>query len=195
MAVAATERIDGASRRRLVELVTKVSLIRGERIRLASGAESSFYFNLKPAMFDPEGAHLVADCVLQQARRDGAEFVGGMELGAVPIVACVAQLGVIRGERAIAGFFVRKAAKEHGTRKLIEGLPEGTDLGGRRVLVVEDVTTTGASVLKAVEAAREAGADVRTVVTIVDRLEGAAANLAAHGLNLIALTTAADYGI
>ncbi|MGH6914900.1 MAG: phosphoribosyltransferase family protein, partial [Geminicoccales bacterium] len=80
-------------------------------------------------------------------------------------------------------------------RKLIEGLPEGARMAGRRVLVVEDVTTTGGSALKAVEAAREAGGDVRTVVTIVDRLEGAEENLSKHGLKLVALTTAKDYGV
>ncbi len=185
----------GPSRRdRLIGLITRRSLLRGDRIRLVSGAESSFYFNMKPTAFDPEGAALIAELVLDEAERDGARLVGGLELGAVPIVACVAQLSFLRG-RPVAGFFVRKAAKEHGTRKIVEGLPEGISIAGERALLVEDVTTTGTSVLRAVEAAREAGAEVRTVVTLVDRLEGAEANLARHDLRLVPLTTARDYGV
>ena len=183
-----------STKERLIRLVTSHSLLRGSRIKLVSGAESSFYFNMKPTAFDPEGAHLIAELVLDEALRERAELVGGLELGAVPIVACVSQLSFIRG-RPIAGFFVRKAAKEHGTRKVIEGLPEGVQIAGRRALLVDDVTTTGGSVLRAVEAAREAGAEVQTVVTIVDRLEGAEANLARHGLRLVALTTTRDYNI
>jgi orotate phosphoribosyltransferase len=189
-----TAATSGQMRQRLIGRITSRSLLRGGQIKLVSGAQSSFYFNMKPTAFDPEGAALIAELVLAEAVRDGAELVGGLEMGAVPIVACVSQLSFIRG-RPIAGFFVRKAAKEHGTRKIVEGLPEGLAVAGRRALLVDDVTTTGGSVLHAVEAAREAGAEVKTVVTIVDRLEGAEANLAEHDLRLIALTTARDYGI
>ncbi len=195
MAVAASgQDRDGSRRDRLIGLVTKHSLLRGGQIQLVSGASSSFYFNMKPTCFDPEGAALIAELVLAEVVRDGAELVGGLEMGAVPIVACVAQLSFLRG-RPIAGFFVRKAAKEHGTRKVVEGLPEGVAIAGKRALLVDDVTTTGGSVLRAALAARESGAEVRTVVTIVDRLEGAEANLARHDLRLIPLTTARDYGI
>lgn len=196
MAIAAVVRDSApeSPRQRLVRLVSEVSLLRGERLRLSSGAESTFYFNMKPATFDPMGSSLIASMVLEEARRDGAEMVCGLEMGAVPIVACVAQLSGIQG-RPIWGFFVRKAAKEHGTKKTIEGLPEGMSLQSRSVLVVDEVTTTGSSVLKAVEATRAAGAEVRTVVTIVDRQEGAAENLAQYGLRLIPLTSSEDYGI
>jgi orotate phosphoribosyltransferase len=185
---------DGSRRDRLIGLVTKHSLLQGGQTQLVSGASSSFYFNMKPTCFDPEGAALIAELVLAEVVRDGAELVGGLEMGAVPIVACVAQLSFLCG-RPVAGFFVRKAAKEHGTRKVVEGLPEGTSIAGKRALLVDDVTTTGGSVLRAALAARESGAEVRTVVTIVDRLEGAEANLARHDLRLIPLTTARDYGI
>ena len=185
-----------ARRQRLIEIIRARSLARGTPVRLTSGAESSFYFDMKPTAFDPEGAALIADLVLEQLRRDEAEFIGGLEMGAVPIVACVVQLSfLVPGSPGVQGFFVRKAAKEHGTRKLIEGVAEGTALAGRRAIVVEDVTTTGNSALAAVAAAREAGLEVGTVVTIVDRLEGAEANLSRHGLELRALTTARDYEI
>jgi orotate phosphoribosyltransferase len=185
-----------ARRQRLIEIIRARSLARGTPVRLTSGAESSFYFDMKPTAFDPEGAALIADLVLEQLRRDEAEFVGGLEMGAVPIVACVVQLSFLIPESPrVQGFFVRKAAKEHGTRKLIEGVAEGTALAGRRAIIVDDVTTTGNSVLTAVAAAREAGLEVGTVVTIVDRLEGAEANFSRHGLELRALTTARDYAI
>jgi orotate phosphoribosyltransferase len=182
-----------AKRRKLIRIISRLCLLRGVRFKLASGAESTFYFNMKPATFDAEGSSLISELVLEEARRDGAQLVGGLEMGAVPIVACFTQLSFMRRDPTVRGFFVRKIPKAHGTRKLIEGLPEDTSITGMRALIVDDVTTTGGSVLAAVEAAREAGASVRTVVTIVDRLEGAAVNLAKAGLKLIALTTATDY--
>ena len=190
------KRLDSATdakRQKLIRIISRLCLLRGARFKLASGAESTFYFNMKPATFDAEGSSLISELVLEEARRDGAQLVGGLEMGAVPIVACVTQLSFLRRDPTVRGFFVRKTPKAHGTRKLIEGLPEATSIAGMRALIVDDVTTTGGSVLAAVEAAREAGASVRTVVTVVDRLEGAAVNLAKDGLKLIALTTAVDY--
>jgi orotate phosphoribosyltransferase len=185
-----------SKRQPLIEIVRARSLTRGTRVKLASGAESSFYFDMKPTAFDPEGAAVIAELVLEEVRRDGAELVGGLEMGAVPIVACVVQLSFLKAASGgVQGFFVRKAAKEHGTRKLIEGVAERTALAGRRAIIVEDVTTTGSSALAAVAAARQAGLEVGTVVTIVDRLEGAEANFSRHGLALRALTTARDYDI
>jgi orotate phosphoribosyltransferase len=178
---------------RLVRIVSELSLLRSGQIRLASGGTSTFYFDMKPTLFSPEGAALVADRVLDFAVRDGAQFVGGLEIGAVPIVACVSQLSFLRG-RPVQGFFVRKVPKDHGTRKRIEGItPEA--LRGRQVLIVDDVTTTGASVLQAVEVARAEGAIVETVLTVVDRLEGATANLAERGVKLVPLTTADQYAL
>jgi orotate phosphoribosyltransferase len=182
------------SHERLVRLVSELSLLRSGKIRLAAGGTSTFYFDMKPTLFSPQGAALVAERVLDFAVQDNARFVGGLEIGAVPIVACVAQLSFLRGPRHVEGFFVRKTPKDHGTRKRIEGLaPEA--LQGKRVLIVDDVTTTGSSVLQAVEAARAEGAIVETVLTVVDRLEGAAANLAKRGVKLVSLTTADDYGL
>jgi orotate phosphoribosyltransferase len=202
MAVLEGERSTGSDsgpesrRQRLIEIVRARSLLRGTQVKLASGATSTFYFNMKPTVFDPEGAALIADLMLAQVRRDGARLVGGLEMGAVPIVACIVQLSFLdRDARNLQGFFVRKAAKAHGTQKLVEGVAEGAALAGERAVIVEDVTTTGSSALAAVAAAREAGLEVRTVVTIVDRLEGAAANFSRHGLELVALTTARDYDI
>jgi orotate phosphoribosyltransferase len=145
-------------------------------------------------MMDPEGAALLAKLVLAEARAMGAELVGGLEMGAVPIVSAVAaeSYSSANGGGRIAGFFVRKKPKEHGVKALVEGLAD-TRPGGRRVMIVEDVTTTGGSILQAVEAARAAGAEIAGVLTIVDREEGAGEAVAEHGLELKHLFTAADF--
>ncbi|MCD6042247.1 MAG: pyrE [Burkholderiales bacterium] len=182
-------------RQRLIRIVRRLCLLQGDRFRLASGNESTYYFNMKPAMFNAEGAYLISEFVLEEARKAGAELIGGLEMGAIPIIACSTQLSFTSSSLDISGFFVRKAAKNHGTRTLIEGLSAEASLKDKRALIVDDVTTTGHSVLQAVEAARAAGAVIGTVVTVVDRLEGAETNLAARGLGLVALTTARDYDI
>jgi orotate phosphoribosyltransferase len=160
-----------ASRARLAEIIRKRSFGRGE-ITLASGRKSNFYFNLKPTMLDPEGAALLAELTYEALKDDGLDYVGGLEMGAVPLAGAVAQLSWIKGH-PLAAFFVRKKPKEHGARLAVEGLAKNESLQGKRVAIIEDVTTTGESALKAVEAARDSGAEVALVMTMVDREEGA----------------------
>ena len=137
-----------ASRARLAEIIRKRSFGRGE-ITLASGRKSDFYFNLKPTMLDPEGAALLAELTYEALKDDNLDFVGGLEMGAVPLAGAIAQLSWIKGH-PIAAFFVRKKPKEHGARLAVEGLAKGETLQGKRIVIVEDVTTTGGSALKAV---------------------------------------------
>jgi len=169
-----------ASRARLAEIIRKRSFGRGE-VTLASGRKSNFYFNLKPTMLDPEGATLLADLTYEAVKDDGLDYVGGLEMGAVPLAGAVAQLSWIKGH-PIAAFFVRKKPKEHGARLAVEGLAKNESLEGKRVAIIEDVTTTGDSAIKAVEAAREAGAEIALVLTMVDREEGATETFAKAGL-------------
>jgi orotate phosphoribosyltransferase len=180
---------------RLRAIIREKSYRSGQAIRLTSGRTSTFYVNLKPTMMDPEGAALLAKLVLAEARAAGAELVGGLEMGAVPIVSAVAAESYrsANGGGRIAGFFVRKKPKEHGVKALVEGLADSQTLEGRRVMIVEDVTTTGGSIMQAVEAARAAGAEIAGVLTIVDRDEGAGEMVAEHGLELKHLFTAADF--
>jgi orotate phosphoribosyltransferase len=180
---------------RLRAIIRQKSYRSGQAIRLTSGKTSTFYINLKPTMMDPEGAALLAKLVLAEARAVGAELVGGLEMGAVPIVSAVAAESYrsANGGGRIAGFFVRKKPKEHGVQALIEGLDDSQSLDGRRVMIVEDVTTTGGSILQAVEAARAAGAEIAGILTVVDRNEGAREAVAEHGLELTSLFTAADF--
>lgn len=181
-------------RQALFEIIRARSFRQGGAFRLASGRTSTIYFNLKPAMLDADGARLIGGAVAAKANALGAAFVGGLEMGAVPIVAAAAAMSAVAGQ-PIPAVFVRKAAKEHGTQSLVEGLAEGESLAGRMVLVVEDVTTTGGSALKAISALREAGGVVRDVVTVVDREEGAAAAFAKAGVAMHALFRKSEFAL
>jgi orotate phosphoribosyltransferase len=180
-----------ASRARLHEIIRKRSFGRGE-ITLASGRKSDFYFNLKPTMMDPEGATLLAELTYEALKDEQYDYIGGLEMGAVPLAGAIAQISWIKGH-PIAAFFVRKKPKEHGARLAIEGLAKDETLAGKRIVVVEDVTTTGGSAMKAVEALRQAGADVALVFTMVDREEGAAETFAQAKLPFRALYTAREF--
>ena len=179
------------SRARLAEIIRKRSFGRGE-ITLASGRKSDFYFNLKPTMLDAEGATLLAELTYETLKDDRLDYIGGLEMGAVPIAGAIAQLSWLKGH-PIAAFFVRKKPKEHGARLAIEGLAKGDRLDGKRVVVVEDVTTTGGSAMKAVEVLREAGAHVVLVLTMVDREEGATDTFAQAGLPFRSIYKASEF--
>ena len=168
---------------RLLEIVKAKSLLRGE-FKLVSGGTSNYYLDMKPTMFDAEGMALIADLVFDMLREDRSfEAVGGLELGAVPIVNAVCARSW--PERPIAGFVVRKEQKDHGTAKKIDGNFKDNSA----VILFEDVTTKGGSVMQAVNAVRARGATVRKVITLVDRLEGAEENLRREGIPLVSLFT------
>jgi orotate phosphoribosyltransferase len=180
-----------ASRARLFDIIHTRSFGYGE-ITLASGRKSNFYFNLKPTMCDPEGAALLAELTFDALREDKLDYVGGLEMGAVPLAGAIAQLSWLKNH-PIAAFFVRKKAKEHGARLGVEGLAKGETLQGKRIVIIEDVTTTGGSAIKALDAVREAGGDVVLVYTMVDREEGATENFAKAGVPFRALYKAAEF--
>jgi orotate phosphoribosyltransferase len=179
------------TRARLRDIIHARSFGRGE-ITLASGRTSNFYFNLKPTMLDAEGAALLAELTLDAFAGERIDYVGGLEMGAVPIAGAIAQLSFIRGT-PIQAFFVRKKPKDHGARLAIEGLAPGESLQGKRAVIVEDVTTTGGSAMKAVEAVRDIGAEIAFVFTMVDREEGAAEVFAAAGLDFRSLFRASEF--
>jgi orotate phosphoribosyltransferase len=181
-----------AARQRLIEIVRRKSFRSGEVFKLASGKTSTLYFNMKPTLLDPEGAMLASALILDIIAGDNAELVGGLELGAVPIAASVAAVSAIEG-RPVAGFLVRKQAKEHGTQSRVEGLVKGETLAGRRVVIVEDVTTTGGSALKAAGVVREEGGTVVRVVSVLDRQEGADEAFRIAGLAFSSVLRAEDF--
>lgn len=180
-----------AKRGRLLALIREKSLKRAKEgaFRLASGRASPFYFDMKPVLLDPEGANLIADSILRLLAREEFDFIGGLAMGAIPIVGAVCTRSL--ASRPVSGFFVRPSQKERGT----EGLVEGNIAPDARVVLVEDVTTTGGSALKAAEAVWSMGCTVVKAVTIVDRLEGAKENLKAKGIELVALYTREDFGL
>jgi orotate phosphoribosyltransferase len=179
-----------ANRERLRAIIADKALIKGDGIRLASGATSSFYLDMRVVSLDAEGATLIGELMIDRLAGTDTQAIGGLETGAIAVVAATIQAGFRRGQ-PIAGFYVRKKAKEHGTGKLIEGnLPKAG-----RVVLLEDVMTSGESVIKALDAVREAGCVVERIITVVDRQAGATETLARHGVALESLFTRADFGV
>lgn len=181
-----------ADRDRLIALIKERSFQSGQDIQLASGRSSSFYFNMKPTMLHPEGAHLIGKLIVDALGDASVDYAGGLEMGAVPIAAAVAAVSHAQ-DRPINAFFVRKQAKEHGTRSLVEGLANGETLKGKNVVVLEDVTTTGGSALKAADNLKSEGANIVRVLTVVDRQEGAGAAFADAGYDFRPLLTIEDF--
>jgi orotate phosphoribosyltransferase len=175
----------------LLELIKRRSFRRGT-FTLSSGRESNLYFNLKPTMMHPRGAYLCAIAFLKRIRAQELDYVGGLEMGAVPVIGSLAALSEAEG-RPLHTFFVRKAAKAHGTREVIEGLGPGEALAGKRVLVLDDVATTGNAILQAVAAARAAEAVADSALVLVDREEGASEALARDGIRLLSVFRARDF--
>jgi orotate phosphoribosyltransferase len=175
-------------RARLLAIVKAKSLMtQGGPFKLASGGMSDYYLDLKPTAFDPQGARLIGRIVYRLLNEgEPVHSIGGLELGAVPIVIAVCAASC--DGKPIQGFVVRKETKGHGTDKKIDG----NFKPNTRVVLIEDVTTRGGSVMQAVRAVRDKGAKVDTVITIVDRLEGAAETLRSEGIKLKAVFTRDD---
>ena len=157
------------------------------KVILSSGREANYYVDLRRVTLDSEAAPLVGEVMLDATSHLSYEAVGGLTLGADPVATAMLHAAAKRGKRLDA-FVVRKAEKAHGLQRRIEG----PDVAGRRVLAVEDTSTTGGSVLTAVEALKEAGAIVVGVAVIVER--GAAAAIEAAGLPYIAAYQLSDLG-
>jgi len=177
--------------RELIGLVESKALKRGT-FRLASGREASFYLDAKQVVLDAHGAMLVGRAILERLRSLGPlpAAVGGMSIGADPITSAVITMAGVEG-LPLKGFMVRKEPKDHGTKKYVEGPVEP----GQRVVIVEDVTTTGGSSLLAIDRVQEFGLVVERVITVIDRLAGAKDAFAARGIPLESLVTIRDLGI
>ena len=157
-----------AMRERLMALILRDAFQYAEepRFRLVSGGFSRFYFNCKQVTLDPEGAHLIGNLVLAAVGGRDVVAVGGLTLGADPIAVATACASWLAGE-PLQAFVVRKDRKDHGTGRRIEGKLSPRD----RVVVLDDVITTGGSTIRAVHACREAGLEVVKAVVLVDRQE------------------------
>ena len=178
-------------REELAALVRELGVVHG-RVTLSSGQEADYYVDLRRVTLHHRAAPLVGRLLRVLTADWDYAAVGGLTLGADPVADAVLHAAAAeRDTPPVDAFVVRKATKEHGLQRLIEG----PDIAGRRVLVVEDTSTTGASVLTAVHAVREAGATVVGVATVVDRGTGAREAVEAEGSPYRALLGLADLGL
>jgi orotate phosphoribosyltransferase len=181
---------DAERRARLVALLRERSYEK-KRVVLASGRESDFFIDCKQTVLTAEGHALVGELMLEAlCELPRCDAVAGVELGGCPLASAVSLTSHLRG-RGLPALYVRKARKDHGSQRLVEG--DRALFPGIRVVMLEDVITTGGSTLRAVETLREAGAEVVGVVALVDRQEGGAGAITAAGLPLVSVCTRADF--
>ncbi|TYB49491.1 orotate phosphoribosyltransferase [Actinomadura chibensis] len=176
-----------SDRDELLRMIKEKAVVHGDFV-LSSGKRASWYVDLRRVTLDGATAPLVGRVMLDHTADLGYDAVGGLTLGADPVATAMLHAAAARG-RVLDAFVVRKEGKAHGLQRRIEG----PDVTGRRVLAVEDTSTTGGSVLTAVEALREAGAEVVGVATILER--GAAGRIAAEGLPYRHPYDVADLGL
>lgn len=162
------------------------ALKKGE-FTLASGQKSNYYINGKLSTLDARGAYLVARTFLAMMADDVPDAVGGLTLGADPIVGSILAMAGME-DLAMKGFIVRKATKDHGTKSLVEGPVNGDE----NVVIIEDVVTTGGSSMKAIAAVEELGCKVTRVLAVVDREQGGRENLKEKGYRLESIFTARE---
>jgi orotate phosphoribosyltransferase len=161
-------------REQLANLLRTKSLVRGE-ITLSSGKKSDYYLDCKLTTLDPEGALLTGYCVLELLDEMGVnpDAIGGLSMGADPLVTAAGVVSAME-KKPLPGFLVRKEAKKHGRQKQIEGLD---DPRGKKVVIVDEVCTTGGSTQEAIDAAEREGCQVVAVISLVDREEGGSEKL------------------
>lgn len=193
LAEPAAGRVIAASDPRFAQLqavIQKHSVMKGD-FTLASGRKSTYLFQLRQTTMLPEGQYLIGSIIVDFMRRMGLKTIGGLELGAVPIVTAVSFASHL-ASYPVDAFFVRKAMKTHGAKELVDGHVAD----GAEVLMVDDVTTTGGSTLKAVDALMtERSCTVRRALSVIDREEGARENFAARGIELTSIFTTGDFDL
>jgi orotate phosphoribosyltransferase len=175
----------------LRELLVQRALRTGQKVTLTTGRMSTFYFNCKPVTLSSDGASLVAEAFLEKLRLlpDPVTAIGGRTIGADPIVGAVMMRALERGQR-LDGFYVRDKQKTHGTKELIANAPPANS----RVAIVDDVVTTGGSVIEAIDAVQASGCIVAGVIVLVDRQEeDGAARVRARVPHYFALYTRQDF--
>jgi orotate phosphoribosyltransferase len=175
---------------RLRALLERGALKRGKFI-LSSGKESAYYLDGRVITLTPEGGYLVARIILDMIGKERIDAVGGPTLGADPMVGAIAAVSYL-SDIPLKTFIVRKSQKEHGMQRQVEGPELRT---GERVIIVDDVATTGKALIEAKEVLDTVGVSVVRAIVIVDRQEGAKENLARVGVSLDSIFTVADFGL
>ncbi len=173
--------------RRLLELFKSRAVFFGN-FTLASGKQSTYYINSKRAIFNAEAVWLLGEVIYQMTRTMNLQALGGPEVGAIPLATAAAMRYHEHGQ-SIEAFYVRKQAKGHGSKEMVEGIVKPGD----QVAIVEDVLTTGGSVLQAIREVERLDARIAAVICIVDRLEGAREALDHY--NFLPIFTIRDFGI
>lgn len=170
-------------KKELIELLNTRDVVKFGKFTLSSGKESDYYVNMKMAITDPQILKMIAKIISHHIKEEGIDKIAGPALGAVPIATAVSL------ELCIPMLMIRKAKKGYGTSKLIEGDIEEGD----SVIIVEDVTTTGNSLLKAIKTIEENGGNIKRAFVIVDRKEGAIKNLKREGIVLESILSVNDF--
>ncbi len=176
---------------RLHELISQLSLRQGERFVLSSGRESTHYFDMKVSVMHAECGHLIAQRLVDAIHSQAFDYLVGIPIGGLPLAARVMEAAW--PERDLPGLVVRDKPKQHGTGNQIEGVRDAATLAGKSALIVEDVTTTGGSILKGIDTLRAAGMSVSSVVTVVLREKSAIDRLAEAGVDLTYLYHESDF--
>lgn len=175
-------------KKKLFYLIKKKAFFK-KKVKLSSGKISNFYFDLRRITLDPEGGYLVAKLILKFLRQRKITSIGGPTLGADPIVSNVAVLSYLEGA-PIKAFIVRRKAKDHGLRQLIEGpLLKRKE----KLILVDDVATSGNSLIESARILRDKGMTIDSAIVILDREEGAKNNLKREGIKLYSLFKAKEF--
>src|SRR5713226_1108680 len=175
------------ARRRLLELFKSRAVFFGN-FTLASGKQSTYYINSKKAIFNAEALWLMGEVIYQMTRTMNLQALGGPEVGAIPMATAAAMRYHEQGQ-SIEAFYVRKQSKGHGSKEMVEGIVKPAD----KVALLDDVLTTGGSVLQAIQEVERLDARIAAVICIVDRLEGAREALDHY--NFLPIFTIRDFGI
>ncbi len=175
-------------KKELLTLLKKKAFLK-KRIKLSSGRVSNFYIDVRKVSLSPKGVYLISHLIFNLLKSKKVTAIGGPTLGADPIVSGVCYLAY-KNKKKLKGFLIRKSPKKHGRQKLIEGQ---VLLPGERVVIVDDVATSGSSLIKAIEVLKKERIKVVAAVSVVDREEGAREALARHNCSLISLFTKFDF--
>lgn len=175
-------------KKELFKLLKKEAFFK-KRIRLSSGKISNYYIDVRRVSLSPAGVYLISNLIFKLVKKYKANAVGGPTLGADPIVSGVCFLAH-RNRYPLKGFLIRKTPKKHGRQKLIEGQEI---LPGEKVILIDDVATSGASLITSLEIMRKSKIKVAAAMTVVDREEGAADNLSKYNCPLVSLFTKSDF--
>lgn len=171
-------------KKRLIELIIQKAFKYSKEpiFKLVSGRMSNYYFNCKAVALHPEGMHLIGNLIFEMIKDLNVKGIGGLTLGADPVAYAVSYTSYLKG-KPIEAFVVRRSTKSHGTMQWIEGDVKEGD----RVVIVDDVITTGKSTIEAITRAKEAGLEIVKVISLIDRQEGGRENIEALGYKVDAV--------